>query len=52
MIGEKQIHTPMSKRDFSGLMQISSCTYLDNKKVENGKIQIKNMYSNHKRKKF
>ena len=49
MIGEKQIHTPMFKReDFFGLMQISSYTYLDNEKIKNGKIKIKNMDSNHK----
>lgn len=49
MIGEKQIHTPMSKReDFFGLMQISGYTYLDNKKIENSKIKIKNMDGNYK----
>lgn len=49
IIGEKQIHTPMYKgKDFSGLMQISGYTYLNNEKIENGKIQIKNMDSNHK----
>lgn len=49
MIGEKQIHTPMTKReDFFGLMQISGYTYLDNEKVENSKIKIKNMDGNYK----
>lgn len=50
MIGEKQIYTPLYGRhdEFFGLMQINSYTYLDNDKVENGKIQIKNMDSNHK----
>jgi hypothetical protein len=50
MIGEKQIHTPLYGRhdEFFGLMQINGYTYLDNDKVENGKIQIKNMDSNHK----
>ena len=36
IIGEKQIHTPMSKgEDFFGLMQISGYTYLNNVKIEN-----------------
>lgn len=49
IIGEKQIHTPMSKgEDFFGLMQISGYTYLNNVKIENSKIKIKNMDGNHK----
>lgn len=49
IIGEKQIHTPMSKgEDFFGLMQISGYTYLNNEKVKSGNIQIKNMDGNHK----
>ncbi|MDD2697209.1 MAG: hypothetical protein PHF17_00260 [Arcobacteraceae bacterium] len=50
IIGEKQIHMPLYGRhdEFFGLMQINGYAYLDNDKVENGKIQIKNMNSNHK----
>lgn len=50
MIGEKQIHTPHygTDDDFFGLMEISGYTYLDNEKIEHGKIKIKNMDGNHK----